>query len=247
MNVQRLERFLVIALVAATSGCAARQPISVQRNTIVLGGKIIAVDWIDGDTFRVAETPFRGIKGRLADVDALELDRHYRWGSATDDSIGSIATDAKEVAASQQWQCTSSERVDKRGRLLVSCPHLADALVGRGLALAAAYRRGDNEARRYIPTQQRAKSSRVGMWAVGEPSRIPVRVRSERKGDGTGEVRAIDTNTGKVTSARVNSDSGWFCIGQGADEACVTTKVRSTRRGASKAADPRSRSRTTAT
>jgi endonuclease YncB( thermonuclease family) len=222
------DRRALLALAVVAAACAARRPATARHDSVQLNGERVGVEWIDGDTFRVAQGAFRGIKARLADVDALEMNRDYRWGESAGPFGATIACEATHLASAQAWECTSTGRSDTYGRLIVSCAGLEEALVVRGLALAAAYHGRAREAERYLPAQERAKAGRAGMWAMGLPSRVAIRASAAGE-DGDGEVTAIDTRTGKIEHAAARGDATWYCVGQGRDAACVTADGRSER------------------
>jgi endonuclease YncB( thermonuclease family) len=220
-----------LALVLAPSGAGGRARAAASPSAVELRGERVAVEWLDGDTFEVAEGAFCGLRARLADVDALELNRSYRWGSADARQLAGVAERARTLAQGASWRCRWIGKTDKYGRLLVSCEELEAALVGQGLALAAAYASRAGEARRFLPAQRRAKAAGAGMWAGGRPPCIPVRVRTERGEQGARvEATVIDTETGAVRYERLPRVGDEACLGRGSEAACVAVETREVRR-----------------
>ncbi|HEU4385331.1 MAG TPA: thermonuclease family protein, partial [Anaeromyxobacteraceae bacterium] len=167
------------------------------RPSVTLDGATRAVRWIDGDTFRVLDGPEAGRSARIAGYNALEsYGPVHRWGAWRPAELLSVAHQATARARSGQWRCTGGGGEDRYRRLLVSCPDLALALVGDGLAMVFAV--GDPPGEGLLAAQRSAQQRGAGMWEKGVPPRLPSSLHSADEPDLEGGAydRIVDTRTG---------------------------------------------------
>ncbi len=226
---RRLAALALLALLAAPAEARARRPrrprVDPARGTIVLDGAPVRVRWTDGDTFKIEEGPLTRVRARLAGVNALEtFGPVHGWGRWAPAELLALARGTAAVAAAGTWRCAATGR-DRYGRMLVSCPDLALALVRRGEAMVFAMDAPADPA--LLDAQRAAQRARAGMWAKGAP---PVIVASAHSADERGlgrrgaYDRLVDTRTG---AARARSHGRTYaacqpvCLGEGADRACL--------------------------
>lgn len=225
----RLAALAAVLLLAAAPAEArrARAKSAATRARVLLDGEWSEVRWTDGDTFRVLGGRHAGRAARLAGVNALEsFGPVHRIGAAGGKALLAVARRSAEVAAAAAVRCTTSGRADGYGRLLVTCPEVAEALVRGGHALVFAIE-GDAD-RRLLALQHDAQRARAGMWSGGAPPLVPTSLHSADED----EVRArgaydriADTRTGLAAvrpHARTYRACEEVCVGEGADQACLT-------------------------
>lgn len=194
------------------------------RSALLLDGQEVRVRWIDGDTFAVEGGPLTRVHARVAGVNALEtFGPVHGWGGWAPGELLSLARAAPRAAAEGRWRCATAGR-DRYGRLLASCPDLAQALVRAGLAMVFAMDAAPEPA--LLDAQRAAQRDGAGMWAKGVP---PLIVASAHSADEPGlgrrgaYDRLVDTRTG-IASARPHRRTyaacEAVCAGEGAGRAC---------------------------
>ena len=172
---------------------------------VMLDGRLIPVNWDDGDTFA---TPDRKLRARLVGYNTLEsYGPVHRWGEWTPAELHKIAKDAGLRAASEVWTCTTEEGGGGYGRAAVDCPGLRQALLREGLAHTFAIDGSSDPADQAIQAESIAAGS--GMWAKGAPEGLVTSVHSldERDGASSTYDRVCSTTTGaapKVIHAKVH-------------------------------------------
>src|SRR5512143_2506334 len=138
------------------------------RGEVILSGERVPVRWVDGDTFRIEGGRFGGRAARLAGVNALEtFGPVHRIGAMGGAELLALARATAPVAAARAWRCEADGAADRYGRLLVSCPDAAEALVREGHAMVYAVDGAPD--RRLLAVQRAAQAARAGMWARGVP------------------------------------------------------------------------------
>jgi endonuclease YncB( thermonuclease family) len=215
------------ALVLASAG-GAGEPAARARGApgeLVLDGEPARVRFTDGDTFRVEAGPLRGRRARLAGVNALETHAPvHRWGSWKPEELHLLARRSAAIAAAAGGRCTSAGR-DRYGRLLVSCPEVARALVAAGHAMVFAVDAAPDPS--LLALQRSAQEAGAGMWAAGVPPEIPTSVhsRSERGLGRRGAYdRVADTRTGVAAARphrRAYAPCEEVCVGPWRARACL--------------------------
>ncbi|HET6922753.1 MAG TPA: thermonuclease family protein [Anaeromyxobacteraceae bacterium] len=197
-----------------------------RRPAVTLDGAPRAVRWIDGDTFRILDGPAAGRSARLAGYNALEsYGPVHRWGAWRPEELLAIAREATRLARAGEWRCTSRDGEDRYGRLLVSCPDAALALVESGLAMVFAVDAPPDEA--LVAAQLAAQARGSGMWRRGVPPLAPSSLHSADEPDLAGAAydRVVDTSTGRAEPRR---HQGTYrvcqevCVGEGRERACMT-------------------------
>jgi micrococcal nuclease len=225
----RLAAFAAALLLAAAPAEArsVRAKGHATRARILLAGEWATVRWTDGDTFRVLTGRHAGRSARLVGVNALEsFGPVHRIGGAEPKALLAVAKRSAEIAAAASIRCEAGGRADGYGRLLVSCPEAAEALVRAGHAMVFAVE-GDAD-RRLLQLQRDAQQARVGMWAGGVPPLVPTSLHSADEA----EVRArgaydriADTRTG-VAAVRPHDRTyrtcEVVCVGEEPERACLT-------------------------
>ncbi len=203
-------------------GRAAETP----RPVVILDGTPRAVRWIDGDTFRILDGPEAGRSARLEGYNTLEsYGPVHRWGEWRPGELLAIAKEATRVARAGRWRCAGEKGQDRYGRLLVSCPEVARALVEAGLAMVFAVDAPPDEA--LLAAQRSAQERGAGMWAKGVPPLLPSSLHSADEPDlpdGAYD-RIVDTRTGRTEVRRHQSSyrvCQEVCVGEGRDRACMT-------------------------
>jgi endonuclease YncB( thermonuclease family) len=226
--VSRAVALAAAVLVAASpSGAAARRGGGRgAAGAVVLDGVRVPVRWTDGDTFRIEAGPHAGRAARLAGVNALEtFGPVHRLGAAGGAELLALAKGTARLAAARAWPCEVAGPADRYGRLLVSCPGAAEALVAAGHAMVFALD-GPADAR-LLAAQRAAQASRTGMWARGAPPLVPTSVHSADEaglGPRGAYVRVVDTRTGAAEArshARTYAACEEVCVGAGPDRACL--------------------------
>jgi endonuclease YncB( thermonuclease family) len=196
------------------------------RPAVVLDGSRRAVRWIDGDTLRILEGPAAGRSARIVGYNALEsYGPVHRWGRWRPAELLANAREARRRAASGEWRCAAQGGEDAYGRLLVSCPDAARALVGGGLAMVFAVGAEPDPA--LVALQREAQARGAGMWSKGAPPLLPSSLHSADEpglADGAYD-RIVDTRTGRTEPRRHRSTyraCQEVCVGEGSDRACMT-------------------------
>jgi endonuclease YncB( thermonuclease family) len=197
------------------------------RGEVILSGERVPVRWTDGDSFRIGGGRFAGRRARLAGVNALEtFGPVHRIGAMEGAELLAIARATAPLAAARAWRYEADGAADGYGRLLVSCPDAAAALVRAGHALVFAVDGPAEPA--LLEAQRAAQAARAGLWARGAPPLVPTSLHSadeEGLGPRGAYDRIADTRTG-VAAARPHARSyrtcEQVCVGEGAARACLT-------------------------
>jgi len=203
-----LSVLLVVGLVFSGASAFAK-PGKSGKNVIMLDGSPENVNFNDGDSFRILDGARKGQKARLVGYNTLEAygPVHF-WGSGNGWDFYHVNEKDIELAASEQWDCTSKGTADGYGRILVICPELRKRMIAEGFAHVYAY--GDEEPDPdLVALQLKAQNERRGMWKYGVPPAIVTSVHSidekAEKGseDDFGDRkksynRLADTQTGKT-------------------------------------------------
>jgi endonuclease YncB( thermonuclease family) len=215
------------ALAVAASSAQARQERRGAEGDVQLAGEQVRVRWTDGDTFRIGSGPYRGRSARLAGVNALEpFGPVHRIGASGGAALLAIAKGSAAVAAAAGGRCEVVGSSDRYGRLLVSCPDAAEALVRAGHAMVFAVDAPADG--RLLSLQRAAQEARIGMWAGGAPLLVPASLHSaDERGLGRRGAydRIVDTRSGAAparTHARTYAPCEEVCLGAGSDRACMT-------------------------
>jgi endonuclease YncB( thermonuclease family) len=194
---------------------------------LTLSGERISVRWTDGDTFRIAGGRFAGRAARLVGVNALEtFGPVHRFGGMDARALLAIAKGTAPLAAARTWRCETDGAPDGYGRLLVTCPDAAEALVRAGYAMVFALEGPPAPA--LLEAQRAAQAARAGMWAGGAPPRIPTSLHSADEpglGPRGAYDRIADTRTGRAVAAphaRTYATCEERCVGDGPERACMT-------------------------
>lgn len=197
------------------------------RGAVVLAGERVPVRWTDGDTFRIEAGRLAGRSARLAGVNALEtFGPVHRLGGMGPAELLALARASAPLAAARVWSCEARGASDRYGRLLVSCPEAAEALVLAGHAMVFAVDARADE--RLLAAQRAAQAARAGMWARGAPPLVPTSVHSADEaglGPQGAYDRVVDTRTGAAEvrpHARVHAPCEEVCLGDGPERACLT-------------------------
>ncbi len=219
---------VALVLLGGLNAAAARGPgagRAAMGSELALDGAPRPVRWIDGDTFRLLGGPDRGRSARLAGVNTLEsYGPVHRWGSWRPGELLGIARQATRRVAAGRWRCRTGGGEDGYGRLLVTCPDAARALVRAGLAMVFSI--GEAPDPGLVALQRQAQTRRAGMWRKGVPPLIPSSVHSADEPGLTGGAydRIVDTRTG-MTEPRRHADvyrvCQEVCAGEGAERACM--------------------------
>ena len=182
--VQRVRIALTLAVVIALAPALA---VAEPAARVFINGKPNAVFFNDGDSFRVLKGAYRGAKARLAGYNTLESHGAvHQWGRWTAKELYVIAKLATLKARQGTWHCTTDEKRDGYGRMLMWCRDLAIFQVRHGLAHAMSVR-GPAKAV-LLKAQALAQRERVGIWAHGIPAYVMTSVHSaeeDTRGRGT--------------------------------------------------------------
>jgi micrococcal nuclease len=176
---------------------------------IMLNGERTEVRWTDGDSFKIKDGVRKGMGTRLVGYNTLEAyGPVHQWGEWTAQELFELAKKSSEVAASQEWECTTDGKVDGYHRLLVKCPKLAPemARAGHGLAYAVDGEKVDAET---LAAQADAMKAKRGMWAKGTTYGVITSLHSVGEdGDDEAEAeaynRVVDTRTGAALKRKHN-------------------------------------------
>jgi micrococcal nuclease len=193
---------LATLLLLAVSACAhepvaaGKAPRSSKRAeaAIVLNGERVEVGWSDGDSFGIRSGKYAGASTRLAGYNALEsYGPVHRWGDWTAAELYEIAASSKELAAAEDWVCTTDGKLDSYERLLIDCPGVSKAIISAGHGFVMAIDEVADPA--LLAAQREARAAKVGMWAKGTPKEIVTSVHPA-KGDKPGYNRVVDLDDG---------------------------------------------------
>ncbi len=194
--------------------------------TVVLDGAEIRVRWSDGDSFRIQTGRWKGRNTRLQGYNTLEsFGPVHRWGGWSPAELYRIARASASLAAASARECRTDGKPDGYGRLLVSCPGAAEALVRAGHAKVFAVGAPADPA--LLAAQADAQRRGAGMWEKGVPAAIVTSVHSQGEPDlhGAGAYdRVADTRTGEARAlphARRYEVCEEVCHGEGRDRSCM--------------------------
>jgi endonuclease YncB( thermonuclease family) len=193
---------------------------------VTIDGTRRAVRWIDGDTFRILDGPEAGRSARVAGYNTLEsYGPVHRWGAWRPEELLAVAKEATRFARTGEWHCARQDGEDRYGRLLVSCPDAARALVEAGLAMVFAVDGPPDEA--LLAAQRAAQERGSGMWRKGVPPLLPSSLHSADEPDLVDGAydRIVDTRTGKTEPRRHERTyrvCQQVCVAEGRDRACMT-------------------------
>jgi micrococcal nuclease len=224
----RLAVALPLALALAVllpSPAAARARARGAAGALTLDGARVGVRWTDGDTFKVVDGPFRGVRGRVIGFNTLETwGPVHRWGRWAPEELLAIARGAGPRAAAGTWSCRRLSGQDRYGRLKVACPELARALVTAGEAHVFAMDEAADPA--LVAAQRDAQRRGAGMWAKGVPALVVTSAHSADEDDlgrrGAYD-RVADTRTGTTRAlphARRYGACEEVCAGEGTGRSC---------------------------
>ena len=168
------------------------------RSRVILNGKLTAVTFNDGDSFRVLGGGMDGAKARLEGFNTPEsYGPVHSWGTWTEKELYVMAKMATAHARKGIWECETDGKTDTYGRMLVKCPGLAEDLIRHGLAhvLTVGDEPGDPT---LIEAQREAIEARRGIWSHGVPEYVLTSIHSvEEDTDGTGTYnRLVSTDDG---------------------------------------------------
>lgn len=166
---------------------------------IALNGERTEVRWTDGDSFKIKEGARKGMGTRLVGYNTLEAyGPVHQWGEWTAAELFRLAKESSQVAAAQEWNCTTDGKMDGYRRLLVRCAKLAAemARAGHGLAYAVDGEKADPEV---VAAQAEAMKEKRGIWAKGSTNGVITSLHSVGE-EGSEEPeaynRVVDTRTG---------------------------------------------------
>jgi endonuclease YncB( thermonuclease family) len=189
---QALRASLTLALPmlvgAALTGSAPTEARAADpRSKVILNGKLTAVTFNDGDSFRVLGGSNDGAKARLEGFNTPEsYGPVHQWGTWTEKELFVLAKMATAHARRGIWECETDGKTDTYGRMLVKCQGLAEDLVRLGLAHVLTV--GDEPGQpALVEAQREAIEARRGMWSHGVPDYVLTSIHSvEEDTDGTG-------------------------------------------------------------
>lgn len=214
---------LALTALLSPAFAEARQP----RGLVVLAGERVPVRWTDGDTFRIQGGRHAGRSARLVGVNALETyGPVHRWAAMSPRALLALARAAAPLVARGIWRCEVERPSDGYGRLLVSCPEAAEALVESGHAMVFAVDAPADG--RLLAAQRGAQAARRGIWAGGVPPLVPTSVHSASEaglGPRGAYDRIADTGTGAAVAhahERRYRTCEEVCAGEGRERACLT-------------------------
>ena len=168
------------------------------RTKVILNGELVPVTFNDGDSFRVLAGSYKDGKARIAGYNTLESHGAvHQWGSWTLKEMYINAKMATMFARKGIWECSTDGETDTYGRMLVSCPELAKALVSRGMAHAMSVTDDPADAE-LLTLQHEAQAERRGFWAHGIPDFVLTSIHSAEEdvsGKGTYN-RLVSTDDG---------------------------------------------------
>jgi micrococcal nuclease len=191
------------------------------KGSVILNGEKTAVNWTDGDSFKILEGPHAGHGTRMVGYNTLEAwGPVHRWGSWTGKELWDIERSDKTLAASGEWKCTTDGKLDGYKRLLIDCPDAAKEMVRQGHAMVYAVE-GTKPSDELLKVQREAQEGKVGMWAKGVPRGLVSSVHSLGEEGGHEDVaynRVVDTRTGEALK-RAHHDHYETC-----QEICIETE-----------------------
>lgn len=224
-----MPRVLLVSLIAVAlalpSPAVARSRAKGAAGALTLDGVRVGVRWTDGDTFKVVDGPFRGVRARVIGFNTLEtFGPVHRWGRWAPDELLAIARGTGARAAAGTWSCRRVNGQDRYGRLKVACPDLARALVAAGEAHVLAMDEPADPA--LVETQRDAQRRGAGIWAKGVPALLVTSAHSaDERGLGRRGAydRVVDARTGAtraVPHSRRYAACEEVCAGEGAGRSC---------------------------
>lgn len=197
------------------------------EGTVVLNGVPTQVRWSDGDSFKVKSGEYAGRGTRLTGYNTLEsYGPVHRWGDWTPEGLYALAKAAGPAAAAGTWTCTTDGKADGYGRLLVTCPDLAVAMVQQGLAMAYAVEGGAPLAGT-LEAQAEAMAAGRGMWAKGVVRGVVTSVHAvgeDGPDDRKAYNRVVDTRTGqalKRAHQKTYATCEWVCEETDGESSCL--------------------------
>ena len=186
---------VVVLIGAAFSADVAAGP---PESKVFLNGKPVAVFFNDGDSFRILRGRHKGARARLAGFNTLESHGPvHQWGDWTEKEMYVLAKMATLHARRGVWHCTSESKLDSYGRMLLSCPDLAEEMIRLGYAHALTVT-DDPSDEKLLAAQREAQEQKRGIWAHGIPEYIVTSIHSveeDVRGRGTYN-RTVDTRDG---------------------------------------------------
>ncbi len=190
------------------------------EGAIVLNGERVEVHWSDGDSFSFKTGKYTGQGTRLVGYNTLEaFGPVHRWGAWSREELFTLAKQGSSIAASKEWECTTSGDEDAYKRVLVDCPALAMEMVKRGHGLAYAVRGKPTVL--LLDAMHQAQRARRGVWEKGVPKGLITSLHSFAENTDerftTSSNRVLDTYTGEAT-LRKHSDVYQTC-----EEVCLRT------------------------
>lgn len=176
---------------------------------ITLEGERYKVRWSDGDSFKFLEGPHEGSGVRLQGYNTLEsYGPVHSWGRWSAEDLYAIAADGKNLAAEQNWSCTTDGSKDGYGRLLMDCPGVALHMIQAGHAHAFVFDGADRP--KLVLAMRAAQKAKAGIWAHGVPTVLVTSLHSIDEGMNPAYNRVVDTNTG-ITVTREHTDTYTSC------------------------------------
>jgi endonuclease YncB( thermonuclease family) len=137
-------------------------------SSIELGDTHTRVRWSDGDSFKIIDGPYAGSGVRLQGYNTLEsYGPVHSWGEWTEIELYKLQKEGTKFARSRVWTCNTEGERDHYNRVLIECPDLIEAMVGRGYAHLFAFEEPPPEA--HLRAQLLAIERKLGIWAKGVP------------------------------------------------------------------------------
>lgn len=193
---------LVLLSCTALAGSKKKKPPKEKHDAlgaIVLNGTRHEVRWTDGDSFKFLDGEVKGEGTRLVGYNTLEAyGPVHQWGEWTARELFELAKASSQVAATQEWECSSDLKRDGYHRMLIRCPKLSIEMARQGHALAYAVD-GEKADPEVLAAQAEAMKAGRGMWAKGTTTGVITSLHSVGEdGDGDTEAynRVVDTRTG---------------------------------------------------
>jgi endonuclease YncB( thermonuclease family) len=197
--------FADIAPSAGKRGSRTKKPPKEKHDAlgfIVLNGTRVEVRWTDGDSFSFKEGEHKGTGTRLIGYNTLEAyGPVHQWGEWKPEELFALAKASSQVAAAEEWECTSDGKLDGYKRMLIRCPKLAVEMArqGHGLAYAVDGEKPDPEV---VAAQAEAMKEKRGMWEKGTTFGVITSLHSvgEDGDEAQSEAynRVVDTRTGQA-------------------------------------------------
>jgi micrococcal nuclease len=191
---------LMLVALVVFSGSKVHHKKHNAEGDIVLNGEKTRVNWTDGDSFKTKDGKFKGSGTRLQGYNTLEAyGPVHRWGEWTAHELFELAEGSAAHAAMKTWECTTDEKKDGYGRLLVICPELTKHMVLDGYAMV--YSVDDKPVDpELLKLQQEAIKNQAGMWKKGAPKGVITSLHSLGEEDSNGAPtaynRVVDIRTG---------------------------------------------------